>query len=68
MDFADQAAAVEAEMREAALQQIQAQAGGTFRRSHCEDCGAPIPPARQEAVPGCTRCVLCQEYFEHGWP
>ena len=68
MDLADQAAALETEMREAALQQVQAQAGGTFRRSHCEDCGSLIPPARKEAVPGCTRCVLCQQYFEHGWP
>ena len=36
--------------------------------SHCEDCGNPIPEARQKAVKGCTRCVACQEYFEHGWP
>ena len=36
--------------------------------SHCEDCGEPIPGARQQAVKGCTRCVLCQEYEEKGWP
>lgn len=34
----------------------------------CEDCGSPIPEARRKAVPGCTRCVLCQAYFEHGFP
>ncbi|SUA36314.1 phage associated protein [Neisseria zoodegmatis] len=34
----------------------------------CDDCGDPIPEARRQAVPGCTRCVYCQEYFEHGYP
>lgn len=34
----------------------------------CEDCGDPIPEARRQAVPGCTRCVVCQEYFEKGYP
>ena len=28
----------------------------------------PIPEARRKAVSGCTRCIVCQEYFEHGWP
>lgn len=30
----------------------------------CEDCGGEIPAARREAVPGCTRCIRCQEQFE----
>lgn len=68
MDQMDIAAEIEASAREAALQQVRARAGGCHVRSHCEDCGAPIPPERQEAVPGCTRCVLCQTYFEEGWP
>lgn len=29
--------------------------------SECEACGAPIPPARQAAVPGVRLCVRCQE-------
>ncbi len=29
--------------------------------SHCEECDAPIPPARQRAVPGVRLCVVCQE-------
>lgn len=33
--------------------------------SHCEDCGEPIPEARRKVVLGCTRCVQCQEDFEH---
>ena len=31
----------------------------------CEDCGAPIPLARLIANPAATRCVACQERFEH---
>lgn len=27
---------------------------------HCEDCGARIPQARREALPGVRRCVSCQ--------
>lgn len=30
----------------------------------CEDCEEPIPEARRKAVPGCTRCVVCQEKAE----
>lgn len=29
--------------------------------SHCEECEAPIPQARREAVPGVRLCVHCQE-------
>jgi len=28
---------------------------------HCEECGAPIPEARRNAVPGVRLCVACQE-------
>ncbi len=28
--------------------------------SHCDECGEPIPQARQEAVPGVRHCVPCQ--------
>jgi phage/conjugal plasmid C-4 type zinc finger TraR family protein len=27
----------------------------------CEECDAPIPKARREAVPGVRLCVACQE-------
>jgi phage/conjugal plasmid C-4 type zinc finger TraR family protein len=30
----------------------------------CEDCGEPIPEARRKAVPGCKRCVECQQEYE----
>ena len=29
-------------------------------RLDCEDCGAPIPERRRQAVPGVRRCVTCQ--------
>jgi len=29
--------------------------------THCADCGAAIPEARQKAVPGVRLCVACQE-------
>jgi phage/conjugal plasmid C-4 type zinc finger TraR family protein len=30
----------------------------------CEECGEPIPEQRQKLIPGVTRCVHCQEYYE----
>ena len=27
---------------------------------HCEECDAPIPEARRQAVPGVRLCVACQ--------
>lgn len=30
----------------------------------CEGCAAPIPPARQRAVPGVTLCAGCQDVKE----
>jgi len=29
--------------------------------SHCEECDAPIPEARQKVIPGVRLCVKCQE-------
>ena len=28
---------------------------------HCEECGAGIPDARREAVPGVRLCITCQD-------
>jgi phage/conjugal plasmid C-4 type zinc finger TraR family protein len=30
----------------------------------CEDCGETIPEQRRLLIPGVTRCVHCQEFFE----
>jgi phage/conjugal plasmid C-4 type zinc finger TraR family protein len=32
--------------------------------SHCEECGAEIPQARRNAVPGVRLCVPCQEVHD----
>ncbi len=29
--------------------------------THCAECGAPIPEARQKAVAGVRLCIVCQE-------
>lgn len=33
-------------------------------RETCEECGAEIPEARRNAVPGCRLCAPCQEERE----
>ena len=35
-----------------------------FASTTCEDCGEPIPEARQQASPGCIRCIGCQRGHE----
>ncbi|MFT5221433.1 MAG: phage/conjugal plasmid C-4 type zinc finger TraR family protein [Planctomycetota bacterium] len=32
--------------------------------SHCEECDATIPEARQKAVPGVRLCVKCQSELD----
>lgn len=32
--------------------------------SHCEECAAAIPEARQQAVPGVRLCVTCQSELD----
>lgn len=34
--------------------------------AECEECGAAIPAARREAVPGVRRCIECQGAAEAG--
>lgn len=31
---------------------------------YCEECGAEIPQARREAVPGVRLCVECQQAYD----
>jgi phage/conjugal plasmid C-4 type zinc finger TraR family protein len=33
--------------------------------THCESCGAAIPEARRNAIPGVRLCVPCQEADDH---
>jgi phage/conjugal plasmid C-4 type zinc finger TraR family protein len=32
--------------------------------THCQECEAPIPEARRQAVPGVRYCVTCQSEVE----
>ena len=47
---------------------------GTYRdkaclvSTECVVCGEEIPERRRQAVPGCTRCVSCQELLENWRP
>ena len=44
-----------------AIKRTQAQLPSGPSLTHCEECGQPIPEARQQAVPGVRFCVTCQE-------
>ncbi|WP_189460717.1 TraR/DksA family transcriptional regulator [Jeongeupia chitinilytica] len=62
-DFYDRAAALELQQREDALAIHRDRPRG-LSCSHCEDCGVAIPEARRHAVPGCHRCIHCQQQAE----
>lgn len=67
MDKADIADEMIQESLDHALEKHRAKAAAQqeFREDpYCEDCDALIPPKRRELLPGCTRCVACQEYVE----
>jgi len=66
MDQFDRATQLEEQQREIALAQVLARTRGAGESAlHCIDCGVDIPEARRRAVPGCQRCVDCQEDFEN---
>lgn len=43
-----------------AVQRARSQLPSGDSLSHCEECDAPIPQARREAVPGVRLCITCQ--------
>lgn len=51
-------------MTMAAIAAIRRQFDADTGRKDCLDCGAPIPQARLQHVPGAHRCTLCQERHE----
>lgn len=64
-DLVDRAQARERELLEDALaQQAAKRARSGPSRTFCSDCGDMIPAARRQAVPGCVRCVDCEEIHE----
>lgn len=59
---------VTADRMEAELQAIlahrKAQQATQESLSECEECGADIPIARQQAIKGCRLCIDCQSKIE----
>ena len=54
---------IDADVADAVAQLKQRQSSGPSL-SHCEECDAPIPEARQEAIRGVRLCVTCQEELD----
>jgi phage/conjugal plasmid C-4 type zinc finger TraR family protein len=44
-----------------AVKRVQSRLPNGPGLSHCAECGAAIPEARQSAIPGVRLCVACQE-------
>ena len=66
MDEADCAQLKEECLLKAKIDKVR-RFGGLIETGECIDCGRIIPKARRKAVPGCERCVGCQEVYEkHG--
>lgn len=66
MDFCDRAQKSEDYHRQQSLDRIRGAVGGSAAVSllNCIGCGDEIPEIRRKAVPGCTRCVSCQQELE----
>ncbi len=65
MDSIDQIQGVDDRLRAIHLKEIQKKLYMEEEGSeYCVDCEEIIPAARRSAMPGCVRCVECQEMFE----
>jgi len=61
-DFADIASDYSAEVLQRTLDaRPRFAVHSTLSAEHCDECGAAIPQARREAVPGCELCIDCQQ-------
>ena len=47
-----------------AVERARSQLGSGESRTHCAECGEPIPEARRRAVPGARYCIACQSAFD----
>ena len=65
-DFADRAShASEGYIADALKKRERERMSAPAESAHdCEDCGDEIPEARRQAVPGCTRCIECQAFYD----
>ncbi|MDP3875865.1 MAG: TraR/DksA C4-type zinc finger protein [Methylobacter sp.] len=67
-DLIDDANATAELMTDVALRQHQDRASQhqvwKDGKAYCTECGFAIPPERLAALPGCGRCVGCQQAIE----
>lgn len=63
-DIADRAQQQQADQLQDSLARVAASRPQGPSLECCEDCGREIPEKRRQAVPGCTRCIACQEEAE----
>lgn len=63
-DIVDRAQAREAEILADSLARMARELPRGESLASCEDCGDDIPQDRREAIPGCRRCVFCQDARE----
>ena len=47
------------------IQRAQARLPVGPSQTHCAECGAQIPEARQQAIAGVRLCIACQEIADH---
>lgn len=69
MDDVDRASEREAEILADALRDQALRAGLQGKTAAdsarwCTDCGERVPALRRRTVPGCQKCVVCQERAE----
>ncbi len=64
MDDVDLASEHETLFRSRAISAAAGITRGTTSALYCIDCEKPIPEARRIAVPGCERCVHCEQANE----
>ena len=65
-DFADNASDLSEVYLANALAARSAKPVTTASLTECTECWDEIPHKRRIAVPGCTRCLECQQEFERG--
>lgn len=66
MDAADRASQLEEAQRQSALasHQQNRQACTPQPAQDCQECGDPIPAARQAAYPAAQHCISCATHLE----
>ncbi|MFA7174987.1 MAG: TraR/DksA family transcriptional regulator [Kiritimatiellia bacterium] len=64
MDQFDKAQQLDALYLEHAINAVLTVPEGGPGQVVCIDCGEEIPEKRRSAVPGCTRCLDCQQLYE----